>query len=100
MLLDNNDADLMLTPRHHELDTIALKVAEFGDSCLKGSNGVMRPIQCSLIRDLIPQRNEAQYMKTRKNISKQIHKESIKELRPWMPKCAEPLLEKFEKTVL
>ena len=65
----------------HELGQIVVNAAEAGDSQLKGSHGVRRPIQSKLIRDLILQRKKAQDMKTLQNIRNRIHKQSRKELR-------------------
>ena len=77
---------------------IVVKVAESGDSCINGPNGVRRPIQSNLIRDLVFQRKEAQDMKIRRKITKEIHKQSRKELRLWKIKWVERLLERFKNT--
>ena len=94
------DSLIMNSPpeRLHDLGKIALKDAETGGSCLKGPNGVKRPTQSNLIRDLILQMHEYYDKNLRRSISNNIHKQSRKELRLWKTKWTERLLERFENT--
>ena len=80
----------------HELRQISVEASESGGSYLKGPNGVRKPFQSNIIRDWFFQRIEAQEIKSLRNISKKIFKQSRKELRLWNIKLAERLLERFE----
>ena len=70
----------------------------YGGGKFQGPQGVRRPVQYCIVKDLMLQRKESRDIHDRKIFSKNIHKQSRKELRSWRIKWADHLLSRFENT--